>query len=85
MSKAREYLKRAVQLGKVAESYTALGELYIQEDEMQNAIDVFNTAVEYVMNQVTLTAHWLFCCITLSNTFKVSVGGGGNIFPSFTF
>ena len=58
-----------MQLSKVAESYTALGELYIQEDEIQNAIDVFNVAIEYVMksNKSLCTDH--FCCITVLALF----------------
>lgn len=69
-----------MQLGKVAESYTALGELYIQENEIQNAIDVFNAAVEYVIKSSKSLHIGCFCCYHFISNFYskmcVFVGGG---------
>ncbi|XP_054276181.1 Bardet-Biedl syndrome 4 protein homolog isoform X2 [Macrosteles quadrilineatus] len=47
LGKAREYLTRAVQLGKSQVSYRTLAQLYEQEGDIQGAIDVYSTALEF--------------------------------------
>ncbi|XP_046662112.1 Bardet-Biedl syndrome 4 protein homolog isoform X2 [Homalodisca vitripennis] len=44
-AKAREYLSRAVTLGKSETSYCALARLYERDGDIRGAIDIYNTAL----------------------------------------
>ncbi|XP_073978132.1 BBSome complex member BBS4-like isoform X2 [Rhodnius prolixus] len=46
IGKARECLTKAVHLGRAEQCYTALAELYLSENDINSALDVYNTALE---------------------------------------
>lgn len=44
--KAREYLRKAVQLGRTEQSYLALGELHVQENDINSALEIYDIALQ---------------------------------------
>ncbi|XP_075215082.1 Bardet-Biedl syndrome 4 isoform X1 [Lycorma delicatula] len=46
LSKAKEYLNCAVQLGKSEESYVSLAELYKLQDDLKSATEIYNAALQ---------------------------------------
>lgn len=48
LNKAKEYLTRAVHLGKNEMSYVALAKLCLREGDFKQAIDIYNAGLQYV-------------------------------------
>ncbi|KAL1129675.1 hypothetical protein AAG570_012620 [Ranatra chinensis] len=46
LGKARDHLKKAVHLGRAEQSYKSLAELFIAENDVNSAFEIYNTALE---------------------------------------